>query len=219
MPRRSMLAFSLGLAHGSGSAQVIFRAKPNVRLNMKARRREDRGAVGYAKGSSCRSKDTCDIEITGYPVVTLFITSTHTDGAFFVYLEEIDEKGRVTYLTEGQLRALHRRVSGESPTKVPLHSFMKKDAMPLVPGEIAELRFGLQPISVLVKKGHRLRVAIAGHDKGTLSFAFRRKACRRLRCNEASARPFSRSSYRSEEIRGDEADYETTSEDLLHRQH
>ena len=31
----------------------------------------------------------------------------------------------------------------------------------------AELRFGLQPISVVVKKGHRLRVAIAGHDNGT----------------------------------------------------
>ena len=111
-----------------------------------------------------------DVEITGHPIVSLFITSTHTDGAFYVYLEEIDEKGKVTYLTEGQLRALHRRISKEpNPTKlpVPYHTFMKKDAMPLVPGEIAELRFALQPISVLVKKGHRLRVAIAGHDKGT----------------------------------------------------
>lgn len=35
------------------------------------------------------------------------------------------------------------------------------------PGEVAELRFHLQPISVLIKKGHRLRVAIAGHDKDT----------------------------------------------------
>ena len=39
--------------------------------------------------------------------------------------------------------------------------------MPLVPGQVAELKFGLQPISVLVKKGHRLRVAVAGHDKDT----------------------------------------------------
>ncbi|HZN00206.1 MAG TPA: CocE/NonD family hydrolase, partial [Pyrinomonadaceae bacterium] len=111
-----------------------------------------------------------DVEITGHPIVSLFITSTHTDGAFFVYLEEIDEKGKVTYLTEGELRALHRRVSSEpSPTKlpVPYHTFAKKDAMPLVPGQVAELKFHLQPISVLVKKGHRLRVAIAGHDKGT----------------------------------------------------
>jgi predicted acyl esterase len=50
---------------------------------------------------------------------------------------------------------------------VPYHTFLKKDAMPLVPGQVAELKFGLQPISVLVKKGHRLRIAIAGHDKDT----------------------------------------------------
>ena len=111
-----------------------------------------------------------DVEITGHPIVSLFVTSTHTDGAFFVYLEEIDEKGKVTYLTEGQLRAIHRRISSKpNPMKlpVPYHTFLKKDAMPLVPGQIAELKFALQPISVLVKKGHRLRVAIAGHDKET----------------------------------------------------
>jgi predicted acyl esterase len=39
--------------------------------------------------------------------------------------------------------------------------------MPLVPGQMAELKFGLQPVSVLVKKGRRLRVAIAGHDRDT----------------------------------------------------
>jgi putative CocE/NonD family hydrolase len=109
-----------------------------------------------------------DVEITGHPVVSLFVTSTHTDGAFFVYLEDIDENGKVTYLTEGELRALHRRVSKEQgKLPVPYHTFLKKDAMPLVPGQVAELKFGLHPISVLVKKGHRLRVAIAGHDKDT----------------------------------------------------
>jgi len=111
-----------------------------------------------------------DVEITGHPIVSLFVTSTHTDGAFFVYLEDVDENGKVTYLTEGELRALHRRVSKEpSPTKLPIpyHTFLKRDAMPLVPGQVAELKFGLQPISVLVKKGHRLRVAIAGHDEDT----------------------------------------------------
>ena len=111
-----------------------------------------------------------DIEITGHPVISLFVTSTHSDGAFYVYLEEVDESGKVTYLTEGQLRAVHRLISrSQPPTRIPVpyHSFMKADAMPLIPRQIAELRFGLQPISALVKKGHRLRVAIAGHDKDT----------------------------------------------------
>jgi uncharacterized protein len=41
--------------------------------------------------------------------------------------------------------------------------------MPLVPGEVAELRFGLLPVSALIRKGHRLRIAIAGHDKDTFA--------------------------------------------------
>ena len=113
-----------------------------------------------------------DTEITGYPIIDLFITSTHTDGAFFVYLEDIDEKGIVTYLTEGEFRALHRRISTEQPAYkmlFPYHSFLKKDALPLVPGQIAELKFGLHQTSVLIKKVHRLRVAIAGADKNTFA--------------------------------------------------
>lgn len=113
-----------------------------------------------------------DMEITGYPVIDLFVTSTHTDGAFYVYLEDVDEAGQVTYLTEGQLRALHRKISRDTPpynSPVPYHSFKRADAQPLVPGEVAELKFGLLPTSVLIKKGHRLRVAIAGHDKSVFA--------------------------------------------------
>jgi len=112
----------------------------------------------------------CDVEITGYPVVTLHVTSTHTDGAFYVYLEDVDPNGRVTYVTEGQLRALHRKVSHSgSPytLQVPYHTFACEDAEPLVPGEPAELHFGLHPTSVLIRKGHRIRVLITGHDAGT----------------------------------------------------
>jgi putative CocE/NonD family hydrolase len=113
-----------------------------------------------------------DMEITGYPVITLYVTSTETDGAFFVYLEDVDEAGRVTYVTEGQLRAIHRKVSSEtSPYNllVPYHSFKMEDGMMLVPGEITQITFGLHPTSVLIKKGHCIRISIAGHDQGTFT--------------------------------------------------
>jgi putative CocE/NonD family hydrolase len=113
-----------------------------------------------------------DTEITGYPVLTLHLTSTATDGAFFAYLEDVDEAGQVTYLAEGQLRALHRHVSADPPPYtqfVPYHSFKRQDGMPLVPGEETVVAFGLLPISVLIKKGHRIRVAIAGADSQTFS--------------------------------------------------
>ncbi len=109
-----------------------------------------------------------DMEITGHPIITLQIASTANDGAFFIYLEDVTPEGTVHYLTEGLLRALHRKVSSDSAPyvlSVPYHSYLRKDMQPLVPGEVAELTFGLLPISVLIRKGHRIRVAIAGADK------------------------------------------------------
>lgn len=51
--------------------------------------------------------------------------------------------------------------------QVPYDSFQRQDALPLAPGEIAELTFGLQPTSVLIRQGHPIRIAIAGHEEGT----------------------------------------------------
>ena len=109
-----------------------------------------------------------DIEVTGYPLVTLYVTSTHTDGAFFVYLEDVFPDGRVTYVTDGQIRALHRKLSTKEPPYtmfMPHHTYKQEDGAPLVPGQVAELVIGLQPTSVLFERGHRIRIAIAGHDK------------------------------------------------------
>jgi uncharacterized protein len=78
----------------------------------------------------------------------------------------------VSYLTEGELRALHRRVStppAGRPSLGPYHSMAKADGLLLVPGEITELRIGLIATSVLVKSGHRLRLAIACADAETFA--------------------------------------------------
>lgn len=113
-----------------------------------------------------------DMEITGYPVITLYLTSTHDDGVVFVYLEDVDEEGNIVHVTEGELRLIHRKLSEEKPiyTSIgPYHSFSRKDYLPMVPGKIEEVKFSLIPTSVVVKKGHRIRVAIAGADKDTFS--------------------------------------------------
>jgi hypothetical protein len=109
-----------------------------------------------------------DIEITGSPTVILQAASTHTDGAFYLYLEDVAPDGRVTYLTEGLLRAIHRKLGNPSTAPyVPLgvyHSLRKTDVQPLIPGEVAEISITLCPISVMIFMGHRIRLAIAGHD-------------------------------------------------------
>jgi len=109
-----------------------------------------------------------DVEITGHPLVTLYAGSDAADGAFFVYLEDVDEAGRVTYITEGELRGMCRRVSGRKPPYRmfgPCRTFERKDARPFVAGEVADLTFDLWATSVLIRRGHRIRIAVAGADK------------------------------------------------------
>jgi uncharacterized protein len=112
-----------------------------------------------------------DVEISGYPVICLYIASTEPDCAFHVYLEDVFPDGRIISLTEGQLRAIHHKVStpADSPYRlhVPYHTFKKEDALLMVPGEMTKITFGLLPVSALVRRGHRIRVAVAGHDEGT----------------------------------------------------
>jgi predicted acyl esterase len=89
----------------------------------------------------------------------------------FAYLEDVSPDGRVTYVTEGQLRAINRRLA--EPAALPYdpgpapHSFYRADAMPVVPGEWFTISFKLHSVAALVKKGHRVRLAIAGADADT----------------------------------------------------
>jgi putative CocE/NonD family hydrolase len=112
------------------------------------------------------------LEVTGHPVVDLQVSASLGDVAVFAYLEDVDSDGRVTYLTEGQLRLLHGETPGPPPRYfdfdpgLPFHSYERRDAEPLVPGAVRRVRFALFPTSVLVRAGHRLRLALAGHDAG-----------------------------------------------------
>jgi hypothetical protein len=109
-----------------------------------------------------------DLEITGTPVLTVEMSSTTSDGALHAYLEDVSPGGRVTYVDEGILRVIDRKeIDAKNLPYEPLgptHSFFRKDAQPLIPGEAAKIRFALYPTSVLLRKGHRIRVALAGAD-------------------------------------------------------
>lgn len=108
-----------------------------------------------------------DMEVTGHPVISLRLESDKPDAQLFVYLEEVAPNGRVTYVTEGSLRALHRRVSGEAspyPMFGPYHSFRRSDGAPMAPGTVEEISFDLLPTSYTFRRGNRLRVAVSGAD-------------------------------------------------------
>jgi hypothetical protein len=109
-----------------------------------------------------------DIEVTGHPIVDLYVSTTHDDGMICVYLEIVDGEGKVRFLTDGQLRFMHRKISIDKPPykiPYPYHSYLKEDALPVIPGEVMQVKFALYPTSLLIKKGCRLRLAIGGADK------------------------------------------------------
>lgn len=131
------------------------------------RAEEDKKLLTYTSGALAY-----DTEITGVPVVTLNLSSNVDDGAFFTYLEDVAPDGKVTYITEGELRALNRKTVNSDPEHAvlgPAHSYKKADGELLRPGENAELKISMYATSVLIKKGHKIRVAIAGAD--TSNFA------------------------------------------------
>ncbi|MHA1110647.1 MAG: CocE/NonD family hydrolase [Promethearchaeota archaeon] len=105
------------------------------------------------------------LEITGHPVVTVQLSSTHEDGAIFVYLEAI-HKRKVYYLSEGQLRLPFWKESKKSPysTPIPYRSFEKPSVSEVRPNLIYDVRIPLEPISVRLPENYKLRVCIAGAD-------------------------------------------------------
>jgi putative CocE/NonD family hydrolase len=111
---------------------------------------------------------TRDTEIVGAAELCLVMRSDQTDGIVLAYLEDVAPDGRVTYLTEGQLRLLHRKTSGGACDPAPgtARTFARADAASVTPGELMRIELPLLPTAAVIRKGHRLRLALAGADAG-----------------------------------------------------
>jgi len=114
-----------------------------------------------------------DAEVTGHPIVRLWVSSTAPDGDFFIFLEDVDATGRSLLVTEGQLRAgfagLHdpntmTDTGVDVQPKLPWHGYEKADYRGdiLAKGAVVELVIDLAPVSWVFRAGHRLRIAITG---------------------------------------------------------
>ena len=130
------------------------------------RRDEDRKLLAFDSQPM-----TVDMELAGTPVIALHMAAATGDPAVFAYLEAIAPDGRVSYLAEGQLRLIHRKpaVAAQLPYDQgpAAHSFNRADALPVKPGEVMQVSFALFPTAALIRKDHRLRVALAGADADT----------------------------------------------------
>jgi hypothetical protein len=106
-----------------------------------------------------------DLEVTGHPIAHLFLSSTATDGALFVYLEDVDESGAVTYVTEGELKLSLRKLQPRPwAPDLPWARAYEQDESLLTPDLVEEIVLDLQPTSYVFPAGHQLRISIAGWD-------------------------------------------------------
>jgi class 3 adenylate cyclase len=106
-------------------------------------------------------------ELAGHGLVELWLSASEPDLALFVYLTELEADGAARYVTEGLLRALHRkeRTPPESYcTAWPFRSFSRSDAAPLVPGKVERIRVPLLPVAWQFSAGSCIRLSIAGAD-------------------------------------------------------
>jgi uncharacterized protein len=107
-------------------------------------------------------------ELTGHPVVTLYLKSNQPDIQLFIYITDLDIYGNIDYVTEGFFRTCHYKLQDDDSSyiqPVPTHSFKREDAVMLKENVITKITFDLQPISYLFKRGNSLKVSIAGADK------------------------------------------------------
>jgi len=106
------------------------------------------------------------VEVVGHPVVRLWVRCSADDVDVFAYLEDVGPDGRSAYITEGCLRASHRKLS-EAPydrLRLPFLRSFAEDVMPLS-DEPVELVFDLLPTAQHFKAGHRIRLALTCADK------------------------------------------------------
>jgi putative CocE/NonD family hydrolase len=107
-----------------------------------------------------------DVEVTGHPVARIWLTTDAPDLDLYVYLEQVDHRGRSTYVTEGNLRASHRAQSEPPFDNLGLpYQRHYKDGLESIPaGEPVALVLDLLPTSYRFCAGSRIRITIACAD-------------------------------------------------------
>jgi putative CocE/NonD family hydrolase len=91
---------------------------------------------------------TEDTEVTGPITATLFAATEARDTDWIIKLVDVHPDGRAFNLTDGTVRARYRN----GPEEL------------LEPGKVYEYRFDMQVTSNVFKRGHRIRIQIAGTD-------------------------------------------------------
>ncbi|MBN2365525.1 MAG: CocE/NonD family hydrolase [Calditrichaeota bacterium] len=101
--------------------------------------------------------------VIGHPIVMLNLTTMVKDVDLYVSLQDVNESDSVHQVSDGGLRASHRKESEPSFNNMdlPFHRHYKEDLLPIPPDQPVKLAFDLLPTAKVFTRGHRIRVAIS----------------------------------------------------------
>ena len=138
-----------------------------------------------AQDSTCLVFETAPLNVekilTGYPIINLNISSNRSNADVYVYLTDVAPDGKAYYIAEAQLRAGWHRLADNDELvdgafdvepELPWQSYKRDhyDPEPFKNGTYQKLKFNLKPHSWKFKKGHKIRISIAGADKDNFEF-------------------------------------------------
>ena len=112
----------------------------------------DRRRLEYRRDILCYRSDelTAPVEIAGYPVATLHVSSTAPDTDFFARLVDEDPDGSAAEVCYGMVRLRHR------------HGLDTDE--PVAPGTVVEVCIELGPTACCFAPSHRVRLEITSSD-------------------------------------------------------
>ena len=110
---------------------------------------------------------TQDLEVTGHPVMNLWIRTDAGDADVTARIDDVAPDGKTrSYQMVGRLRASHRQLASAPYNHLGLPWMTHKiaDAKPVPAGQAAELKFDMLPMSYIFKAGNKVRVTLTFAD-------------------------------------------------------
>ena len=161
-------SFYLGSSGSLGEAKPATLSKDSVAISAPSKSSTTILMETPAGGKAFETAPlAADLEITGHPVVDLWIETAASDTDVAARIDDVAPDGSTrSYQMLGQLRASQRTLA-QAPYNnlgLPWMTHREADAKPLPANAATELRFDLLPMSYIFKAGHKVRVTFTFVD-------------------------------------------------------
>ncbi len=116
-------------------------------------------------------KLSSDLYLNGPIQADIWISATRSEAAVSVRVDDVDALGVATPISTGLLAASHRAIDPSRSRFVkgvmiqPWHPFTAAAKLPVVPGQPMLTSIEVFPAAALIRKGHKLRIAISASNQ------------------------------------------------------